>query len=113
MTDTVLHRIPVTGVMDLLITTNGCVDILGGVDIQFALGVRESKPHPVRPNISVISLEAAKEIFMSNCAMEREHFSVEDQWLETYAQAVESARRLREEGRREDEDLLLRSDMPF
>ena len=45
--------------------------------------------------------------------MEREHFSVENQWSETYGQAVESARRLREEGRREDEDLLLRSDMPF
>ena len=40
MTETVLHRIPVTGVMDLLITTNGCIDILGGVDIQFMLTVR-------------------------------------------------------------------------
>ena len=109
MTETVLHRIPVTGVMDLLITTNGCIDILGGVDIQFMLAVRTEDPAVESP----ISLEVAKEIFMSNCAMEREHFSVEDQWLETFAQAVESARRLREEGRREDEDLLYRSDMPF
>ena len=112
MTDTIVHRIPVTGVMDLLITTNGCIDILGGVDIQFMLSVRVA-PLSVEPEISPISMEAAKEIFMSNCAMEREHFSVENQWSETYGQAVESARRLREEGRREDEDLLLRSDMPF
>jgi len=113
MTETVLHRIPVTGVMDLLITTNGCIDILGGVDIQFMLTVRWGRPDPGETVDSPISLEAAKEIFMSNCAMEREHFSVENQWSETYGQAVESARRLREEGRREDEDLLLRSDMPF
>jgi len=109
MTETIIHRIPVTGVMDLLITTNGCIDILGGVDIQFMLAVRTNDDTVESP----ISLEAAKEIFMSNCAMEREHFSVENQWSETYGQAVESARRLREEGRREDEDLLLRSDMPF
>jgi len=83
------------------------------VDIQFMLTVRWGRPDPGETVDSPISLEAAKEIFMSNCAMEREHFSVENQWLETYGQAVESARRLREEGRREDEDLLLRSDMPF
>ena len=95
MTDTVIHRIPVTGVMDLLITTNGCIDILGGVDIQFALGVRESplgsaKPLPIRPNISPISIEAAKEIFLANCGSE-------DEWLESFAGAGEFARKLREE----------------
>jgi hypothetical protein len=113
MTDTVLHRIPVTGVMDLLFTTNGCIDILGGVDIQFMLAVR-AKDDTVE---SPISMEAAKEIFMANCVEDQDRqgfvWSVEDQWYETFAQAVESARRLREEGRREDEDLLLRDDMPF
>ena len=110
--NTTIHRIPVTGVMDLLITTNGSVDILGGVDIQFALVVR-TKGGPVE---SSISMDAAREIFMTNCVMDedREGFvwSVSDQWLEVYANAVESARRLREEGRREDEDFLLR-DMPL
>ena len=86
MTDTVLHRIPVTGVMDLLITTNGCVDILGGVDIQFALAVR-AKDDTVE---SPISMEAAKEIFLANCGSE-------DEWLEAFADAVEFARKLREE----------------
>ena len=97
MTDTVLHRIPVTGVMDLLFTTNGCIDILGGVDIQFALAVR-AKDDTVE---SPISMEAAKEIFMANCVEDQDRqgfvWSVEDQWYETYANAVESARRLREE----------------
>lgn len=115
MTDTVLHRIPVTGVMDLLITTNGCVDILGGVDIQFALAVRRGGHDDIVE--SPISMEAAKEIFMTNCVEDQDRdgfvWSVEDQWYETFAQAVEAARRLREEGRREDEDLLLRDDMPF
>ena len=97
MTATVLHGIPVTGVMDLLFTTNGCIDILGGVDIQFMLAVR-AKDDTVE---SPISMEAAKEIFMANCVEDQDRqgfvWSVEDQWYETYANAVESARRLREE----------------
>ena len=113
-TDTVIHRIPVTGVMDLLITTNGCIDALGGVDIQFMLNVNATGGGHVN---SSISMEAAKEIFMSMCAMDQDRqgfvWSVQDQWYETYANAVESARRLREEGKREDENLLLRDDMPF
>ena len=86
MTDTVLHRIPVTGVMDLLITTNGCVDILGGVDIQFMLAVRTEDPAVESP----ISIDAAKQIFLANCGSE-------DEWLESFADAVEFARKLREE----------------
>tara|TARA_R110000823_G_scaffold288556_1_gene406699 strand:+ start:541 stop:900 length:360 start_codon:yes stop_codon:yes gene_type:complete len=114
-TDTVIHRIPVTGRMDLLITSNGCIDILGGVDIQFMLSPMPEKHGSLAP--SPISMEAAKEIFMSMCAMDQDRqgfvWSVQDQWYETYANAVESARRLREEGKREDENLLLRDDMPF
>lgn len=87
MTDTVLHRIPVTGVMDLLITTNGCIDILGGVDIQFMLSVRSSAGETVD---SPISIDAAKQIFLTNCGSE-------DEWLESFANAVEFARKLREE----------------
>ena len=86
MTETVLHRIPVTGVMDLLITTNGCVDILGGVDIQFMLAVRTEDPAVESP----ISIDAAKQIFLANCGSE-------DEWLESFADAVEFARKLREE----------------
>lgn len=86
MTETVLHRIPVTGVMDLLITTNGCVDILGGVDIQFMLAVRTKDPAVESP----ISIDAAKQIFLANCGSE-------DEWLESFADAVEFARKLREE----------------
>lgn len=86
MTDTVLHRIPVTGVMDLLITTNGCIDILGGVDIQFMLVVRVIGA----PVESPISIDAAKQIFLANCGSE-------DEWLESFADAVEFARKLREE----------------
>jgi hypothetical protein len=113
-TDTVIHRIPVTGIMDLLITTNGCIDVLGGVDIQFMLNVNATGGGHVN---SSISLEAAKEIFVTNCAIDQDRdgyiWSVVDQWYQTYANAVESAQRLREEGKREDENLLLRSDMPF
>jgi hypothetical protein len=87
MTDTVLHRIPVTGVMDLLITSNGCIDILGGVDIQFMLSVRSSAGETVD---SPISIDAAKQIFLTNCGSE-------DEWLESFANAVEFARKLREE----------------
>jgi len=86
MTDTVLHRIPVTGVMDLLITTNGCIDILGGVDIQFMLAVRTEDPAVESP----ISIDAAKQIFLANCGSE-------DEWLESFADTVEFARKLREE----------------
>lgn len=86
MTETVLHRIPVTGVMDLLITTNGCIDILGGVDIQFMLAVRTEDPAVESP----ISIDAAKQIFLANCGSE-------DEWLESFADAVEFARKLREE----------------
>ena len=113
-TDTVIHRIPVTGVMDLLITTNGCIDIMGGIDMQFMLNVNATGGGHVN---SSISLEAAKEIFVTNCAIDQDRdgyiWSVVDQWYQTYANAVESAQRLREEGKREDENLLLRSDMPF
>jgi len=87
MTDTVLHRIPVTGVMDLLITSNGCIDILGGVDIQFMLSVRSAAGETVD---SPISIDAAKQIFLTNCGSE-------DEWLESFANAVEFARKLREE----------------
>ncbi len=90
MTDTVLHRIPVTGVMDLLITTNGCIDILGGVDIQFMLTVRWGRPDPGETVDSPISIDAAKQIFLANCGSE-------DEWLESFADAVEFARKLREE----------------
>lgn len=87
MTDTVLHRIPVTGVMDLLFTTNGCIDILGGVDIQFMLSVRSSAGETVD---SPISIDAAKQIFLTNCGSE-------DEWLIMFTGAVEFARKLREE----------------
>ena len=87
MTDTVLHRISVTGVMDLLITSNGCIDILGGVDIQFMLSVRSAAGETVD---SPISIDAAKQIFLTNCGSE-------DEWLESFANAVEFARKLREE----------------
>jgi len=87
MTDTVLHRIPVTGVMDLLITSNGCIDILGGVDIQFMLSVRSAAGETVD---SPISIDAAKQIFLTNCGSE-------DEWLESFADAVKFARKLREE----------------
>jgi hypothetical protein len=87
MTDTVLHRIPVTGVMDLLFTTNGCIDILGGVDIQFMLTVRSGAGETVD---SPISIDAAKQIFLANCGSE-------DEWLESFGDAVEFARKLREE----------------
>jgi len=93
MTDTVLHRISVTGVMDLLITSNGCIDILGGVDIQFMLSVRTGAGETVD---SPISMEAAKEIFMTNCAREREHWTVENQWHECYRDAACAARDHRE-----------------
>lgn len=86
-TDTVLHRIPVTGVMDLLITTNGCIDILGGVDIQFMLTVRSGAGETVE---SPISIDAAKQIFLANCGSEEE-------WLESFGDAVKFARKLREE----------------
>ena len=87
MTDTVLHRIPVTGVMDLLFTTNGCIDILGGVDIQFMLTVRSGAGETVD---SPISIDAAKQIFLANCGSE-------DLWYESFGDAVEFARKLREE----------------
>ena len=109
-TDTVIHRIPVTGVMDLLITTNGCIDIMGGIDMQFMLNVNATGGGHVN---SSISMEAAKEIYMANCVIEREHWSVENQWHECYGAAAVAARDLREEGKREDQNLLLRSDMPF
>lgn len=111
MNDTVVDRIPVTGRMDLLITTNGCIDTLGGVDIQFMLSPMPEKYGSLAP--SPISMEAAKEIYMANCVIDREHWSVENQWHECYGAAAVAARDLREEGKREDEDLLLRSDMPF
>jgi len=86
-TDTIIQRTPVTGVMDLLFTTNGCIDILGGVDIQFMLSVRSSAGETVD---SPISIDAAKQIFLTNCGSE-------DEWLESFADAVEFARKLREE----------------
>ena len=86
-TDTIIQRTPVTGVMDLLFTTNGCIDILGGVDIQFMLSVRSSAGETVD---SPISIDAAKQIFLTNCGSE-------DEWLESFADAVKFARKLREE----------------
>ena len=50
---------------------------------------------------------------MANCVIDREHWSVENQWHECYGAAAVAARDLREEGKREDENLLLRDDMPF
>ena len=87
-TDTVIHRIPVTGVMDLLITTNGCIDIMGGIDIQFMLNVNATGGGHVN---SSISMEAAKEIYMAKCVIEREHWSVENQWHECHRAAAVAA----------------------
>ena len=97
-TDTVIDRIPVTGKMDLLITTNGCIDTMGGIDMQFMLNTFTEEGGHVN---SSISMEAAKEIYMSNCVIEREHWTVENQWHECYRAAAVVARDLREEGKRD------------
>ena len=92
MTETITNRHAITNSLGLIATTNGCIDMYGGLDIQFSLVVEPDGDAVWIP----IPLAVAKQIHLSTETDDDRHaHGDEGKWFRFYSKAESAARKLR------------------